>query len=184
MNDHQRPCTRGVSITDQATMAAIYDDYYQAMYQYIYRRLGQVDTARDLTADLFGSLLQAVQNGRGPDHNIRAWLYRSAHNIVIDYYRYRQHRRHLPLSEELVSAREDPVRLAEAHLSAEMVRTALQKLTPGQQQVISLKFLEGLSNQEIAEVLDKPVGAVKSLQHRALAALHRILTPEKEAMPL
>jgi RNA polymerase sigma-70 factor (ECF subfamily) len=55
--------------------------------------------------------------------------------------------------------------------------SAVQQLTPDQQQVISLKFLEGLSNQERAAVLDKPVGTVKSLQHRALAALHRLLAP-------
>ena len=184
MNDHQLTCTRGVRIINRAKLAAIYDDYHKAMYQYIYRRVGEVEIARDLTSDLFGSLLKAAQNGRGPDQNIRAWLYRSAHNIVIDYYRYRQHRQHLPLSEELVSAHNDPVRLSEAHFSADMVRAALRQLTPDQQQVISLKFLEGLSNQEIAEVLNKPVGAVKSLQHRALAALHRILAPEKEAMRL
>jgi uncharacterized membrane protein YgcG len=95
------------------------------MYQYIYRRVGDVETARDLTADLFGALLKAAQNGRGPDQHIRAWLYRAAHNIVIDHYRSRQHRQHLPLSEELVSAHDDPASLSESRLSAEVVRTAL-----------------------------------------------------------
>ncbi len=180
MNDHQPTCARGVGTIDRADLAAIYDDYYQPMYRYIYRRVGEVEIARDLTADLFGCLLQAAQNGRGPDQNIKAWLFRTAHNTVIDFYRYRRHRRHLPLIEELVNDGNDPVRLSESQLSADMVRAALRQLTPTQQQVISLKFLEGLSNRETAELLDKPVGAVKSLQHRALAALHRILAPEKE----
>jgi RNA polymerase sigma-70 factor (ECF subfamily) len=58
----------------------------------------------------------------------------------------------------------------------------LQQLTPDQRQVITLKFLEGLSNQDVAAVLDKPVGAVKSLQHRGLAALARQLAPDKETI--
>jgi RNA polymerase sigma-70 factor (ECF subfamily) len=70
--------------------------------------------------------------------------------------------------------------MAERHISAAQVRIALQHLTTDQQQIIALKFLEGLSNEEVANVLGKPVGAIKSLQHRALAALQRQLTPAKE----
>jgi RNA polymerase sigma-70 factor (ECF subfamily) len=80
----------------------------------------------------------------------------------------------------MVNAADDPVGSAERHLSEAQVRAALRQLTPDQQQVIALKFLEGLSNQEVADVTGKPVGAVKSLQHRALAALGRQLVPDKE----
>ena len=99
---------------------------------------------------------------------------------MVDFYRRQQHRQHLPLDEELASARDDPAKTAEQRLSAAQVRAALRQLTADQQQVIALKFLEGLSNQEVAAILDKPVGAIKSLQHRAMAALQRQLAPDKE----
>ena len=166
---------------DQTTLAQIYDTYQLPLYRYIYRRVGDVETARDLTADVFKRLLQAVHKGQEPDKNaIRAWLYRTAHNQVVDYYRRQQHRRHLPLFDSVVSTADDPVETAEHNIAAAAVRQAMQQLTPDQQQVVSLKFLEGFTNQEIADILDKPVGAVKSLQHRALAALQRQLLPKRE----
>ena len=165
---------------DRVRLAAIYDEYCQPIYRYVYRQVGDVETARDLTAEVFHRLLRAAQGGSSPDRHPKAWLYRTAHNIVVDYYRRQQHRCHLPLDDELINADDDLVATAERHLSAAQVRAALQHLTPDQRQVIVLKFLEGLSNQEVAAVLDKPVGAVKSLQHRGLAALQRQLAPDKE----
>ena len=180
MSDRKRGRLPPARISDGDTLAAIYDEYYQAIYRYVYRQVGDVETARDLTAEVFHRLLRAVKNGSSPERHPAGWLYRTAHNIVVDHYRRQQHRRHLPLDEELVNADDDPAGTAERRLSAAQVRAALQHLTPDQQQVIVLKFLEGLSNQEVAGVLGKPVGAVKSLQHRALAALQRRLAPDKE----
>jgi RNA polymerase sigma-70 factor (ECF subfamily) len=141
-----------------------------------------VETARDLAAEVFHRLLRTVQSGGSPDRHPKAWLYRTAHNIVVDHYRRQQHRRHLPLDDELININDDPAGAAERRLSAAQVRAALEHLTPDQRQVIVLKFLEGLSNQEVAAVIDKPVGAVKSLQHRGLAALQRQLAPDKETI--
>jgi RNA polymerase sigma-70 factor (ECF subfamily) len=167
---------------DRARLAAVYDEHHPAIYRYVYRQVGDVETARDLAAEVFHRLLRAARGDAGPDRHLKAWLYRTAHNIVVDHYRRQGHRRHLPLDEGLIDAGDDPASSAERRLSAARVRDALSRLTPDQQQVIVLKFLEGLSNQEVADVLGKPVGAVKSLQHRALAALGRELAPDKERM--
>ncbi|MFC1976042.1 RNA polymerase sigma factor [Chloroflexota bacterium] len=180
MNDRDLAQLRRARAFDRAALAAIYDDYHQPIYRYIYRQVNDVETARDLTAEVFHRFLKAMQQGKGPDRALQAWLYRTAYNGVVDHYRRQKHRQHLPLKEELVDVDDDPVRLAESHMSAEAVRAALQHLTPDQKQVLIFKFLEGLSNQETAAVMDKPVGAVKSLQHRALAALQRHLTPVEE----
>lgn len=178
--DRDRPLDKDKPL-DRDRLAAIYDDCHQPIYRYVYRLVGDVETTRDLVADVFCRLLQSAQNGSNPPRNAEAWLYRTAHNIVVDYYRYQQHRRHLTLDGEMVSAtEEDLVHATERRLSAAQVRAALRYLTPDQQQVIALKYLEGLSNQEVAAVLEKTVGAVKSLQHRALCALRRQLAPDKE----
>lgn len=182
MNDYEQARLRRARAMDRGALTAIYDEYYPPLYRYIYHQVGEVETARDLTAELFQQLLQALHRGDGPTENLRAWLYRVAHNLVVDYFRRQQHRRHLPLKDELVSQAHNPVELAEKNIAVDEIRSALTHLTPDQQQVIVLKFLEELSNEETASILDKPVGAVKSLQHRALAALERYLNRAKEKM--
>jgi RNA polymerase sigma-70 factor (ECF subfamily) len=169
---------------DRNTLGGIYDEYHPLLYRYIYRRVGDVETARDLTADVFRRFLQATVNGNGPNDQLRAWLYRVAHNIVVDHYR-RQHVRQTDLKEEqLVKADDDPGTTAELRIQCVTVRSALERLTTDQQQVIVLKFLEGLTNDEVAHITQKSVGAVKALQHRALAALRRQLIPLEEEVSI
>jgi len=165
---------------DERALAAIYDEYHDRIYRYIYRQVGEVETARDLTADVFQRLLQAFHLGGGPERHLSAWLYRSAHNAVVDFYRRRAQRQHLPLDEALVEGEADPTAEAERRLAARQVRAALRELSMEQKDVILLKFLEGMSNQQVADALGKTVGAVKSLQHRALAALQRRLVQDEE----
>ncbi|MCB8944452.1 MAG: sigma-70 family RNA polymerase sigma factor [Ardenticatenaceae bacterium] len=167
---------------DRTALAAVYDDYYPRLYRYIYHRVGDLETAQDLTAVVFQRFLQTIRAGAGPERHLKAWLYRVAHNLVVDHYRHQQHEQYLPLTETLVTADHNPEQAADQAMMAEQVRTALGYLTQDQQQVITLKFLEGLSNAEIAAVVEKPVGAVKSLQHRALAALQRSLLPSGETV--
>jgi len=166
---------------DRDELGAIYDDYHPPIYSYIYRRVGDVEIARDLAAEVFRRFLQALHKGSGPNEYLRAWLYRVAHNIVVDHYRRQQNQKNFPVEENLVGDSPDPGQSAELSLQLDEVRKALRGLTPDQQQVLTLKFLEGLSNKEVAEITGKPVGAVKSLQHRALAALQRQLVPSEES---
>ncbi len=154
-----------------------YDEYHQPIYRFIFRRIGDVETARELTADVFQRLIQVVCRGKTFPDNPRAWLYQTAHNIVIDEYRRRQHRQHLSLNESIVNSNDNPAEEAHMRLVAERVRTALKLLTPDQQQVIALKFFEGFNNAEIAELTGKTVGAVKALQHRGLSTLQQLLNP-------
>lgn len=165
---------------DRNTLGGIYDEFQPLIYSYIYRRVGDVESARDLTAEVFRRFLQAIANGNGPSEQLRAWLYRVAHNLIIDHYRRRQNRDGLPLEERIASRDAEPDSTAELHMQCDAVRLALAQLTADQQQIIALKFLEGLSNEEVAGITDKSVGAVKALQHRALAALRRQLIPQAE----
>ena len=165
---------------DRRTLAEIYDEYQPLIYRYISRQVEEMETARDLTADVFNRFLSTLEKGQGPDKSLKSWLYRSAHNIVIDHYRRREFRDHLPLSDQLPANGADPAQEVENLLAAARVRKALETLTPDQRQVVTLKFLAGLSNAEVAEIMEKPLSAVKSLQHRGLASLQRQLIPAKE----
>jgi len=159
----------------QNSLVEIYDQYHQPIYRYVYYKTGNVEVARDLTADVFQRLVKTIKQKEMPIEQVSPWLYRTAQNIVIDHYRKQKFRQHLPLVETLVDDGEAPADTVERKLSVQMVRSALQILTPEQQQVIELKFLQELSNKETAEIMNKPVTAVKALQHRAVAALQRHL---------
>jgi RNA polymerase sigma-70 factor (ECF subfamily) len=165
---------------DRQALAGIYDEYHTPLYRYISRQVDDMETARDLTAEVFNRFLQAIEKGSGPDRSLKAWLYRAAHNLVVDHYRRRAHRDHLPLPEQLPDGEANTGRQAEQALAFAQARAALGTLTAEQRQVITLKFLAGLSNEEIAAIMEKPIGAVKSLQYRGLAALQRQLAPAEE----
>lgn len=145
MNDHDKELLLKANAFDRTAITEIYDTYHQPLYRYIYRQIGTVETARDLTSEVFGRFLQALSNGNGPTNQLRAWLYRVAHNIVVDYYRRQQHRNHLPLDDLFIYSDDDPARSAELHMDTERIRVALTRLTPDQRQVISLKFFTGFT---------------------------------------
>jgi len=160
---------------DESALADIYDTYSPSIYRYVYRKTGDRDIAQDLTADTFHRLLKALRRGAGPQDHLSGWLYRVAHNLVVDHYRSRPNE--LPMSMEDVNLAVDPPQ-AEIVAHKERVtrvRAALQRLTRLQQDVILLRFLEEMSLQEVALALDRTVGSVKALQHRAVSSLQRIL---------
>ncbi len=152
-----------------SNLGEIYDAYAPKLYRYIYHRLGNQALAEDLTSEVFVRFLRA----RVTPDNLAAFLYRMAHNLMVDHLRRDQP--HEPLDDQWPAERGDPQALAEVEMERVRLRRAVGRLTPEQQQVIVLKFLEGLSNEEIASVLDKPVSAVKALQHRGLTTLRELL---------
>lgn len=158
---------------EEEALEVVYDTFQPPLYRYAYRLLGSADEAEEAVAETFHRLLQALDRGQGPERHLQAWLYRVLHNLIVDRYRERPARTFALGKSQL--AIEGPDEEVQRRIAQECVRPALRQLTREQQQVILLKYLEGLSNEEVAKVLGKPVGAVKSLQHRALAALRRIL---------
>lgn len=163
---------------ESQALAQIYDMYSPGLYRYAMRRLGDVQLAEDCVAETFSRFLHALRSWRGPRDHLQAYLYRTAHNWIVDCFR--RERPNAELTDDLPSQTEDTERDAGLHLQQVRVRAAMRRLTPDQQQVVALKYLEGWENEAIAQALGKPVGAVKSLQHRALAALHRLLLDEVE----
>ena len=162
---------------DTRALAEIYDLYSPRLYRYAFRLLGDACTAEDCVAETFSRFLQALRGGRGPREYLQSYLYRSAHNFVVDHYR--RQRPESVLDENMMGGENTEGNMA-SNLRQQRVRLALGQLTGEQQQVVALKFLEGWGNEEIARILNKPVGAVKSLQHRALAHLQKILLDEKD----
>jgi RNA polymerase sigma-70 factor (ECF subfamily) len=154
----------------------LYDAYMERIYRFVYFRVEDQQTAEDITSQVFlkaWSNLDRFSFNRTP---YLAWLYTIAHNAVIDHYRTRK-----------VTAALDDVQLSqqdhaevvenEIDLTNEMktIKAALQMLTDDQQKVLTLKFIEGMSNTEIARQLGKREGAIRALQMRGLQALAKQL---------
>jgi RNA polymerase sigma-70 factor (ECF subfamily) len=154
-------------------LAEIYDAYSSGIYRYAMRLLGDGAVAEDCVAETFARFLKALQERRGPREHLQAYLYRIAHNWIVDVYR--NNEQTFELSESLRSAADIPEEEAAMHIHQKQVRKAIRMLTPDQQNVVALKYLEDWCNEEIALVLHKPVGAVKSIQHRALKRLQKLL---------
>lgn len=155
--------------------AQLYDAYVERVYRYIYFRTSDDTATEDLVSQVF---LKAWENigrykvGRSP---FIAWLYTIARNLVIDYYRAKKDI--LPLEEAMTlpSDREGPDEEAQTHFDLEAMRDALQFLTGDQQQVLILKFIAGLPNENIAKIMNKQEGTVRGLQMRALQTLSKYM---------
>jgi RNA polymerase sigma-70 factor (ECF subfamily) len=150
------------------------------MYAYIYRRVGDANLAEDLTSELFMRLLLAVQNGNIWKQSFTAWLYRVAHNLVVDHYRKRP-----PLTEDLevvngISAASGADEMVEQSMAVDQLFQGVQQLTPEQQEVLVLRFGEGLTAKEVGEIIGKSTGAVEALQRRGIAGLRRIMNRGEE----
>lgn len=158
---------------DPAAFTELYDLHYSRVYSYIYFRVGSQELAEDLAADVFVRALQAIGSFDYRGVPVAAWLLRIARNLVIDHFRRSSKRQTVELDEQHKDDGNDPVSAAENRLLQEELVRLMENLTEDQRDVIILKFFEGMSNSEVSEVLSKPEGAVKSLQHRGLAALRR-----------
>ena len=164
---------------DHQALTKIYDLYSDALFAYAYQQVGDSKISEDLVSDTFSRFLKALEKGGGPREHLRAYLYRITHNLIIDLFR-KEQPPNIELDEDqLPDDSSGPDQILADTESAERVRFALRLITPEQRQVIVLKYLEGWSGPEIAQAMEKSLGAVKALQHRGLAALQRILLDDQ-----
>jgi RNA polymerase sigma-70 factor (ECF subfamily) len=151
----------------------LYDRHHTRIFRYLWSRVGDPRQAEDLTGEVFVRMVTYLPSYRSTEVAFCSWLYRIAHNLIVDDYRKRGGRRWVPIeqAEVMSERRQDPAVVIEQKLTVERVERALRQIDPAQQEVVVLRFLIGLSLREVAAMLDKSVAAVKSLQHRGLIAL-------------
>jgi RNA polymerase sigma-70 factor, ECF subfamily len=161
---------------DQSAFEELYLIHYDRIYSYLHFTVGNQHDAEDLTTQTFLKMLQSIERFRWGGAPFSAWLFRIAHNAAMDHFRTS---RRLQLEGDVQEPVADESTSAEAGALASIRRKSLLKLidelSADQQQVLALKFVFGFSNSEAAEIGGKTEGAVKSLQHRALVALHKKL---------
>ncbi len=173
MSDDEARLVKAAKAGDRDAFAELYERYQPKIYRYIRVRVDNAATAEDLTSEVFVRLVDQIDRFRYRGRPLLAWLYTIARNLVIDHYRQANRTEQVPLGDSLQADTRDPSQHAHYALMEEELVVALRDLTEDQRNVIQLKFFEDYDNATTAEVLNKSVGAVKSLQHRALAALAR-----------
>lgn len=165
---------------DQDALGEIYDCLYPSVFRYIYYRVSDQEMAEDLAAEVFVRMVERIGAYQQRERPILAWLYTIARNLVTDHYRAQGLASHLPLEESLVAGEtQQPAQAAERHQGQDCLARALECLTDEQRQVLLLKFIEDRGIAEVAELLGKNERAIRSLQHRALAALNRAIEKER-----
>lgn len=163
---------------EEDAVRQLYETYYPKIYNYSFMQLGDVHTAEDLASDVMLKMIESIHTFKFRGLPFGAWVFRIARNRLIDLHRRRKRRGEVDLSETLSTALANPQALAERALERGQLQVALKHLTDEQRQVIVLKFIEGFDNRSAGRIMGRSEGAIKSLQHRALLSLRRILRNE------
>jgi RNA polymerase sigma-70 factor (ECF subfamily) len=162
---------------DQAAFTQLYEENFDKIYRYIVLKIGDRAEAEDMTQQVFLNALKSISSYKWKGLKFSAWLFRIAHNQIVDHLRRKSKRGTVPIDDALSLAMEngDPTEVVEQKLEFEQVTQAAKSLTQSQQDVISLRFAGELSITEVARVMNKSEGAVKALQHSAIVALRKVL---------
>ncbi|MGQ9501552.1 MAG: RNA polymerase sigma factor [Anaerolineae bacterium] len=169
---------------DPEAFGILYERYVGKIYNYIYYRVGNHYDAEDLTARTFYRALNHIARYTPRGAPFSAWLYRIAHNLVVNWHRDR--RRHQLISLEEAILHTSPEHVEELHQLSERedekqrLLAAVRRLPEDRQQLLILKFVEGLSNVEIGQIMGRSEGAVKSLYYRTLLSLREMLEETSE----
>src|SRR5881227_2243777 len=159
---------------DRDALEELYLIHFDRIYSYLHVSVGNRHDAEDLTTQTFLKMLEKIGTFTWQSAPFSAWLFRIAHNLAMDHFRAR--RRWQPEEEvpEQPGEEEPSAELtAMQTIGRESMLKLIDRLSPEQQQVLTLKFVFNLPNAEVAAILDKTEGAIKSLQHRALVSLQK-----------
>lgn len=172
--------------SDKEAFGQLYEQYVDKIYSYVYYRTGNEREAEDLTARVFFRAMQHIENYEDRGFPFSAWLYRIAHNLVANWHR--DHSRRQIFSMENLDhwhiTHDGPESTAEQLGDRESLLQAVRRLPTDRQDLLLFKFVEQLTNAEIAAIMDRSEGAIKSLYYRTLQELRAELTekPRRQAL--
>ena len=160
---------------DQAALTQLYEDNFDKIYRYIVIKIGDRTEAEDMTQQVFLKALKSISTFKWKGTSFSAWLFRIAHNQVVDHWRKKSKRVTVPLDDTIRSTSGNPVPMVEQKMAVEELASAIKILTKAQQEVISLRFGGDLPIAQVARLMGKSEGAIKALQHSALLSLRRVM---------
>ncbi len=161
---------------DEAALTQLYEENFDKIYRYVVLKIGDRTEAEDMTQQVFLKAFKSISGYRSKGSPFSSWLFRIAHNQMVDYWRKKSKRTTVPLEESLVgSSNSNPSSETEQKMDIENLVAATKQLTSLQREVVSLRFAGGLSLAEVAKAMGKNEGAIKALQHSAVVSLRKIM---------
>lgn len=161
---------------DPAALRMLHQRFYEPVARYIHFKVGDLQTVEDLSGEVFVRVLEGLKRGQSWQDSPQGWIMGVARHVVADYYRQRERRVEVELSDHIASTEEsDPSHQAMLSERKRHLMQAIQQLTDEQRDVILMRFMEGIDIQGVAKALNKTPGAVKGLQYRAMQALAEIM---------
>jgi len=160
---------------DRDAFTRIYDLHFDKIYRYIYVKVHSQAEAEDLTQDVFIKAYEGIHSYRWRDLPFTAWLFKIAHNRLIDHIRKTSKEKKASLDEAGGISSGDPVYITEQNFEIYQLKDALERLPGAQREVATLRFISELSIAEVAKTLGKSEGTVKALQFNAVASLRKLL---------
>lgn len=166
---------------DPASMAQLYERYYDRMFRFVYARVGNRPDAEDLTQEVFVKMVDKIGTFRWQGIPFSAWLFRVGHNTITDYMRRKQVRGVTMSVDDLpLISSDDPEEEVARKMSLEAIAANMRRLSPAQQEVLALRFGADLSVLETARTLKKAEGTIKATQFQAFQALRRLMAKEAQ----
>ncbi len=164
---------------DTEALAQIYEAYFDKIYRYIAMRIRNEMEAEDMTQQVFMKVLQSISSYKNTGVPFSSWIYRIAHNQVVDFLRQQNKKATVDIEGlPIPDMGDDPQYTMEQQVDKEELKRATKNLTAAQQEVLSLRFAGELSIAQCAEIMGKSEGAIKALQHSAVLALRKALVNE------
>lgn len=161
---------------DKEAFTELYEIHFDKIYRYMVMKIGNKAEAEDMTQQVFIRAYESIGSYQWQGIPFSAWLFRIAHNQIVDFIRKVSKKPTVPLDESLpIVGDSNPQMEVEVKLNMEQVTMAARQLTKAQREVISLRFAGGLSISEVASAMHKSEGAIKALQHSAILALRKAL---------
>ena len=160
---------------NEAKLVSLYEEYYDKIARYAYVRIGDRTEAEDIAEEVFLKALQSLKSYKERGIPMQAWLFRIAHNLVVDHLRKTTKRRTVPIDTVQIATDVDPVITTEKNIEVERVTKAMEQLTKEQREVLGLRFFGGLTSKEAGSILNKRDGTVREMQRAAMEKLRGLL---------
>jgi RNA polymerase sigma-70 factor (ECF subfamily) len=162
----------------EAELAGLYEEYYDKIAHYASVRIGNKADAEDIAGDVFLKALESLGSYEHRGIPMQAWLFKIAHNLVVDYLRKKSKRKTVDLDSVTIKSNESPEKVAEVNIEIERVKKAMEQLTSEQKEVLSLRFFGELTSKETATIMEKSDGAVREMQRAATSKLRLLLVTD------
>jgi len=165
--------------SNEAKLASLYEEYYGKIAHYAYVRIGNKTEAEDIAGEVFLRALDSLKSYKERGIPMQAWLFRIAHNLVVDHLRKMTKRKTVPIDTVQVETDTDPVTVVETNIELTRVTKAMEELTGEQREVLEFRFFGGLTSKETGSILNKSDGAVREMQRAGIEKLRKLLVAEQ-----